>query len=108
MPVYRKTAIVAFTSLGVKTDERLPLTREREYGVTVRIGERIYPAQNFRSPRNDEEWRDYVGRLRDCNTNRNVDTGRRGAVFIRTFARDLYQNLAALSPRLDEFLRDHG
>ena len=111
MPIARKTAVVLFTLPGDKTGpkgqpvESKPLTCEREYGVHLSIDGHVLPAGFFQSPRNDEQWRDFVRRLRDCNVNRN-DDGYRGAVFIRSFGADLYQKLAGLSPKLREFLTD--
>ncbi len=113
MPTARKTAVVLFTLPGDRTAlegemvESRPLTREREYGVRLSIDDHVFPTGFFQSPRNDEQWRDFVTRLRDCNVNRNED-GHRGAVFIRSFGADLYQKLAGLSPRLREFLNDTG
>ena len=111
MPIARKTAVVLFTLPGDRTDpkgemvESRPLTREREYGVQLSIDGRIFPTGFFQSPRNDEQWREFVKRLRDCNVNRNEE-GHRGAVFIRSFGADLYQKLAGLSPKLHEFLNE--
>jgi tetratricopeptide (TPR) repeat protein len=113
MPTARKTAVVLFTLPGDRTHpkgemvESRPLTREREYGVHLSIGDHVFPTGFFQSPRNDEQWRDFVKRLRNCNVNRNED-GHRGAVFIRSFGADLYQKLAGLSPKLREFLSDTG
>ena len=113
MPIARKTAVVQFILPGDKTGpkgqpvESKPLTCEREYGVQLSIDGHVLPAGFFQSPRNDEQWRDFVRRLRDCNVNRNED-GYRGAVFIRSFGADLYQKLAGLSPKLREFLSDTG
>src|SRR5271156_1445961 len=94
MPIARKTAVLQFTLPGDKTGlkdepvESKPLTRERDYGVKLSIEGHVVPAGFFQSPRNDEQWRDFVKRLRDCNVNRN-DDGYRGAVFIRSFGADL-------------------
>ncbi len=113
MPIARKTAVVLFTLPGDrigpkgKTVESRPLTGEREYGVNLSIDGHVFPVGFFQSPRNDEQWREFVKRLRNCNLNRN-DDGHRGAVFIRTFGADLYQRLAGLSPGLREFLTDTG
>ena len=113
MPIARKTAVVQFTLPEDKTGpkdqpvESKPLTREDEYDVQLFIDGRVFPAGFFQSPCNDEQWRDFVKRLRDCNVNRN-DDGYRGAVFIRSFGADLYQKLVGLSPKLREFLCDTG
>jgi tetratricopeptide (TPR) repeat protein len=107
MAILRKTAILTFSLPSTLPQESLPLTREREYGVFLRLEGREYSAQVFRPPCNDEEWREFVRRLRDCNTNRSPE-GYRGAIFIRSLARTLFQNLAALHPKLLEFLRQAG
>jgi hypothetical protein len=113
MPIARKTAVVQLTLPGDRTGpkdhqvESKPLTCEREYGVLLTIDGHFIPAGFFQSPRNDEQWREFVKRLRDCNVNRN-DDGHRGAVFIRSFGSDLYAKLAELSPKLREFLREAG
>jgi hypothetical protein len=113
MPLSRKTAILQFTLPGDAAGaadrqvESKPLTCEREYGALLAIDGAGCPAQFFQSPRNDEQWRDFVQRLRDCNVNRD-ENGYRGAVFIRSIGADLYRNLAALSPRLRDFLDDFG
>jgi hypothetical protein len=113
MPPFRKTAIVQFTLPGDATGERerqiesKPLTCEREYGVLLTIEGRVSPAHFFQSPRNDEQWREFVKRLRDCNVNRD-ENGYRGAVFIRSLGADLYRKLTLLSPRLRDFLNEAG
>jgi tetratricopeptide (TPR) repeat protein len=111
MPIARKTAVVQLTLLGDTSGpkgeavESRPLTRDREYAVHLSIDGHVASAGFFQSPRNDEQWRDFVKRLRDCNVNRN-DDGYRGAVFIRAFGAELYQKLVALSPRLRAFLSE--
>src|ERR1700689_1629529 len=108
MPGYRKTAIVQLELATGAMEGSLPLTCEREYGVILSIDARSYPAQRFRSPINDEEWREFVRQLRACNVNHDEKTGYRGATAIRALARTLYQSLAQLSPALREFLDSAG
>ncbi len=109
----RRTAVVQLTLPGDKTGlageavESKPLTCEREYGVRLSIDGHIFPSGFFQSPRNDEQWREFVKRLRECNANRS-DEGHRGAVFIRSFGAELFQRLAGLSPKLREFLGEAG
>jgi hypothetical protein len=111
MPIARKTAVVHLILPGDRTGlkdhaiESKPLTGEREYGVILTIDGHILPAGFFQSPCNDEEWRVFVRRLRDCNVNRS-DDGYRGAVLIRSLGADLYQKLAGLTPKLREFLSE--
>jgi hypothetical protein len=108
MPVYRKTAIVQLELPSGAMESSLPLTREREFGVILSIAGKTYPAQSFRSPINDEQWREFVRQLRACNVNHDEKTGYRGATAIRALARTLYQSLAQLSPALREFLDSAG
>jgi hypothetical protein len=108
MPVYRKTAVVQLELPSGAMETSLPLACEREFGVLLVIEGRTYPAQSFRSPINDEQWREFIRQLRDCNVNREVKTGYRGATAIRALARMLYQSLAQLSPALRTFLDDTG
>ena len=72
------------------------------------IAGKTYPAQSFRSPINDEQWREFIRQLRACNVNHDEKTGYRGATAIRALARTLYQSLAQLSPALREFLDSAG
>jgi tetratricopeptide (TPR) repeat protein len=108
MPVYRKTAIVQLELPSGAMESSLPLTCEREFGVILSIAGKTYPAQSFRSPINDEQWREFVRQLRACNVNHDEKTGYRGATAIRALARTLYQSLAQLSPALREFLDSAG
>jgi hypothetical protein len=108
MPLYRRTAIVQLELPSGAMESSLPLTCEREFGVILSIEGRTSPAQSFRSPVNDEQWREFVRQLRDCNVNRDAKTGYRGATAIRALARTLYQSLAQLSPLLREFLGRTG
>ncbi len=108
MPVYRKTAVVELELPSGAMETSLPLATEREFGVLLTIDGKTYPAQTFQSPINDEQWRDFIRQLRDCNVNRDVKTGYRGATAIRALGRMLYQSLAQLSPALRAFLDDSG
>src|SRR5271165_3635829 len=103
----RKTAIVQFELFSGATEGSLPLATERDFGVMLTIEGASYPAQNFRSPINDEQWRDFIRRLRECNVNHD-STGYRGAAAIRTLAHQLYQSLVGLNPVLREFLGRTG
>src|SRR5271168_1586330 len=103
----RKTAVVQFALFSGATEGSLPLATERDFGVMLTVEGVAYPAQNFRSPINDEQWRDFIRRLRDCNV-KHDDTGYRGAAAIRSLAQQLYQNLAGLNPVLREFLGRTG
>jgi tetratricopeptide (TPR) repeat protein len=107
MHLYRKTAIVQFELFSGATEGSLPLATERDFGVILIVEGVSYPAQNFRSPINDEQWRDFDRRLRDCNVNHDA-TGYRGAASIRSLAHQLYQSLVAVSPVLREFFGEAG
>ncbi len=108
MHLERRTAVVQFELFSGATEGSLPLACERDFGVILTIDGTTCPAQNFRSPINDEQWREFIRQLRDCNVNRDVKTGYRGATAIRALARMLYQSLAQLSPALRAFLDDAG
>jgi tetratricopeptide (TPR) repeat protein len=107
MHTERKTAVVQFELFSGATEGSLPLATERDFGVILTVEGVAYPAQNFRSPINDEQWRDFIRRLRDCNVNHDA-TGYRGAASIRSLAQQLYQNLVGLNPVLREFLGRAG
>jgi tetratricopeptide (TPR) repeat protein len=107
MRLYRKTAIVQFELFSGATEGSLPLATEREFGVILSIEGVTYPARNFQSPINDEQWRDFDRRLRDCNVNHNA-TGYRGAAAIRSLAQQLYQSLVAINSVLRDFLGQAG
>jgi tetratricopeptide (TPR) repeat protein len=107
MHLYRKTAIVQFELFSGATESSLPLACERDFGVILIIEGVTYPAQNFRSPINDEQWRLFSTELRECNKKRD-QTGYRGAASIRSLAHQLYESLVALSPALREFLGRAG
>jgi hypothetical protein len=108
MPVYRKTAVLELELPSGAMETSLPLATEREFGVLLTIDGKTYPAQTFQSPINDEQWREFIRQLRDCNVNRDVKTGYRGATAIRALGRMLYQSLAQLSPALRAFLDEAG
>lgn len=103
MSRYRKTAIVELVLASTDPVESLPLTTEREFGVLLRIEGVSYPAGTFHSPLNDEQWRDFVNKLRSCNRNHS-DTSYRDAVGIRQIGLALYKTLAGLSVPLRQFL----
>jgi hypothetical protein len=107
MHLDRKTSIVQLELFSGATEGSLPLACEREFGVILTVEGVTYPAQNFRSPINDEQWRQFDQRLRDCNVNHD-SSGYRGAAAIRSLAQQLYQSLVALSPVMREFLGRHG
>jgi hypothetical protein len=108
MPVYRKTAVVQLELPSGAMETSLPLATEREFGVLLIIEGKTHPAQVFQSPINDEQWREFIRQLRDCNVNRDVRTGYRGATAIRALGRLLYQSLSQLSPALRAFLDETG
>jgi hypothetical protein len=103
MHLNRKTAVVQFELFSGATEGSLPLASERDFGVILMVEGVTYPAQNFRSPINDEQWRQFDRHLRDCNVNHDA-TGYRGAASIRSLAHQLYDSLVAVSPVLREFL----
>src|SRR5580658_10776307 len=107
MHLDRKTSIIQLELFSGATEGSLPLACEREFGVILTVEGVTYPAQNFRSPINDEQWRMFDQRLRDCNVNRD-SSGYRGAAAIRSLAQQLYQSLVALSPVMREFLGRQG
>jgi tetratricopeptide (TPR) repeat protein len=104
MHSYRKTAIVRLVLFSEATEGSLPLATEREFAVTLTIDGASVPAQNFQSPINDEQWRQFYARLRGCNIN-HAPAGARDAAAIRSLCRQLYQNLVAISPALRNFLQ---
>ena len=59
MHLYRKTAIVQLELFSSATEGSLPLATERDFGVILTIEGVTYPAQNFRAPINDEQWRQF-------------------------------------------------
>src|SRR5579862_2092292 len=107
MHLYRKTAIVQFELFSGATEGSLPLATERDFGVILMVDGVTYPAQTYRSPINDEQWRQFDRRLRDCNVNHD-SKGYRDAAAIRSLAHQLYQSLVALSPVLREFVGRAG
>lgn len=106
MAPLRKTAVVRLL-LPSPPGEKLPLSREREYGVFLQIDGHDYTSLPFRSPRNDEEWRTFVKLLRSSNKDRGEDAYR-NATAIRSLGRDLYRTLSELNPVLAAFLRQSG
>ncbi len=104
MAVFRKTAVVQFELPSTPVHESLPLTRERAFGVFLSFDGQLRPAQAFRSPINDEQWREFNRDLRLCNTEGSFH----GAEAIRALGRDLYEALAAVSPELRAFLAETG
>jgi len=105
MSLYRKTALVQLELPSGATAERLPLTTDRAYGVILTIEGQSYPAGYFYSPINDEQWRDFRGRLSDCNVRHAEDAlAYRNATFLRGIGLSLYKCLAALNPDLQAFL----
>lgn len=99
--------MVQFVLFSEATEGSLPLATERDFGVILQIENATYPAQTFRSPINDEQWRQFDRKLRDCNINHDA-TMRRQAAAIRSLAHQLYESLAALSPALRDFLGRAG
>src|SRR5437762_3136980 len=107
MHFFRKTALVQFELFSGATESSLPLATERDFGVILSVDGVTYPAQNFRSPINDEQWRQFDRRLRDCNTNRE-SANYRAAASIRSLTHDLYASLVAVSPVMRDFLGRMG
>jgi tetratricopeptide (TPR) repeat protein len=107
MHLYRKTAIVQFELFSGATEGSLPLATEREFGVILSVEGVTYPARNFQSPINDEQWREFYRRLSDCNVAHSA-TGYRGAAAIRSLAQQLYQSLVAVNSVLRDFLGQSG
>ena len=107
MHLYRKTAIVQFELFSAATEGSLPLATERDFGVILSVEGVTCPAQNFRSPINDEQWRQFDRKLRDCNVNHDAKSYR-DAASIRSLAHQLYQALVAVSPLLRDFLGQAG
>jgi hypothetical protein len=107
MLLSRKTAIVQFELSSAATEGSLPLACERSFYVILIIEGKTYPAKTFNSPINDEQWRDFIRQLRDCNVHHD-DSGDAGARAIKALTRKLYLALAALAPELREFLERSG
>ena len=106
MRLYRKTAVVELV-LPEDEESTLPLATERDFGVILKIADVTCPAQSFRSPINDAQWRQFYDKLRECNTNRQENMYR-NATFIRSLAQHLYQSLVSVSPALRDFLGRAG
>src|SRR6516225_543667 len=107
MHLYRKTAVVQFELFSGATEGSLPLAAERDFGVILTLEGNTYPAQKFRSPINEEQWRQFDRRLRDCNVNRDAKNYRDAAA-IRSLTHQLYQSLVTVSPALRDFLGQTG
>lgn len=107
MHLYRKTAIVQFELFSGATEGSLPLATERDFGVILTVEGVTYPAQAFRSPINDEQWRQFDRKLSDCNTGRSA-TNYRSAASIRSLVHQLYASLVAVSPVMRDFLGQAG
>lgn len=107
MHLSRKTAVVQLELFSGAVEGSLPLATERDFGVILSIEGVTYPAQNFRSPINDEQWRQFDRKLRDCNTKRDPPDYR-NAASIRSLTHQLYSSLVTVSPALREFLGRTG
>ena len=107
MHLYRKTAIVQLELFSGATEGSLPLATERDFGVILSVEGVTYPAQAFRSPINDEQWRQFDRKLSDCNTGRSA-TNYRLAASIRGLVHQLYESLTAVSPVMRDFLGQAG
>src|SRR3954451_2669607 len=107
MHLYRKTAIVQFELFSGAAEGSLPLATERDFGVILTVEGTTYPAQNFRSPINDEQWRQFDRKLRDCNIKRDPPDYR-NAASIRSLAHQLYSSLVTVSPVLRDFVHSAG
>src|SRR5579862_4319943 len=107
MHLYRKTAIVQFELFSGAMEGSLPLATERDFGVILTVEGVTYPAQSFRSPINDEQWRQFDRKLRDCNTGHSA-TNYRSAASIRSLVHQLYESLVAVSPVMRDFLGQTG
>lgn len=103
----RKTAVVQFVLFSGATEGSLPLATEREFHVVLSVEGVNYPAQNFCSPINDEQWRQFNQRLSECNMAHDA-TGFRKAAAIRTLAHQLYESLVSVNPVLRDFLSQAG
>ena len=111
MSHYRKTAIVRLVLPSGASDESLPLTTDRAYGVFLNVDGKDDPASYFHSPINDEQWRDFRNRLSSCNTVRDPkadDLAFRNAIFIQDIGTSLYKALCGLSEQLKAFLNRNG
>ena len=109
MRINRPTAIVQFElpSSASPTMRTIPLDTGTNFGVILIIEGESFSSDNFRSPINDAEWREFIYQLRECNSNHNA-SGYRAAASIRSLASKLYDNLVKVSPALRKFLRDTG
>jgi tetratricopeptide (TPR) repeat protein len=111
MSHYRKTAIVRLVLPSGASDESLPLTTDRAYGVFLNIDGKDDPSGYFRSPINDEQWRDFRNRMSSCNTVRDPradDLAFRNAMFIQDIGISLFKALCTLNDQLKAFLGGTG
>ena len=107
MHLYRKTAVVQFELFSGATEGSLPLDTDRQFGVILKVEGVTYPARNFQSPINDEQWRQFSRHLHDCNVNHDSSAYRKAAA-IRSLAQQLYQSLVAINPMMRDFLGQAG
>jgi hypothetical protein len=111
MSHYRKTAIVRLVLPSGDSGQSLPLTTDRAYGVFVTIEGKDLPAGYFRSPINDDQWRDFRNKLSSCNTVRPSvndpaadDLAFRNAMFIQDLGSALFTALSGLNKEMAAFL----
>jgi len=111
MSHYRKTAIVRLVLPSGDSGQSLPLTTDRAYGVFVTIDGKDSPAGYFRSPINDDQWRDFRDKLSSCNTVRPSaadpaadDLAFRNAMFIQDLGTALFTALSGLNKEMTAFL----
>jgi hypothetical protein len=111
MSHYRKTAIVRLVLPSGDSGQSLPLTTDRAYGVFVTIEGKDSPAGYFRSPINDDQWREFRNKLSSCNTVRPSvndpaadDLAFRNAMFIQDLGTALFTALSGLNKEMAAFL----
>jgi hypothetical protein len=111
MSQYRKTAIVRLVLPSGDSGQSLPLTTDRAYGVFVTIDGKDSPAGYFRSPINDDQWRDFRNKLSSCNTVRPSvndsaadDLAFRNAMAIQDLGTALFTALLGLNKEMAAFL----
>ena len=115
MSQYRKTAIVRLVLPSGDSGQSLPLTTDRAYGVFVTIDGKDSPAGYFRSPINDDQWRDFRNKLSSCNTVRPSvndpaadDLAFRNAMAIQDLGTALFTALSGLNKEMAAFLTPDG
>ncbi|MBB5058668.1 tetratricopeptide (TPR) repeat protein [Granulicella aggregans] len=115
MSQYRKTAIVRLVLPSGDSGQSLPLTTDRAYGVFVTIDGKDSPAGYFRSPINDDQWRDFRNKLSSCNTVRPSvndpaadDLAFRNAMAIQDLGTALFVALSGLNKETAAFLSPDG